>query len=68
MPENINVSRMAINSSTSQAYVIEEWVDLPESMQRRFPELREWNVLMKTKFERTQSKMFDLVKAIQAEG
>lgn len=63
---NRNVNRMVVSPVTSSSFIVEEWVDIPETVLRRIPELREWNDLMKERFIRTQTKMVDFVNAIQA--
>lgn len=65
---NIHVQRHAVTPSTSPRFVIEDWVSMPESVLRRMPELREWDSLMRDRFQRMQEKMMDFVKAVQAEG
>lgn len=62
---NTNVARLAVDTKTSSSFIVEEWVDLPEYIQRRDPMLREWNTLMKEKFERMQLKMVDFIRAVQ---
>lgn len=65
---SINARRMVQSPEAVQQFLIEHWQDLPETVMRRLPELREWNEIMKRKFELMQEKLAEFARTVETDS
>jgi len=65
MATNLNAERMSDRVQAIGRIIWEPWVDVPESVMRRFPEMRSWNKSMRLRDESNRSRLDEEIARLQ---